>query len=200
MKYCNRFIWSDPPIKYANEMDELIIKKWNEVVSPEDTVYHLGDFAFRSRNTNSCFHRLNGTKILILGNHDGKDVLKLPWAKIYGSVVGKNEDRIKEYSSIALTIEGQYINLSHFAPRTWDASHRNAWALFGHSHGGLPEDASLSFDIGWDAWGQPIDFATIRRKMEWKIKNGAPIIKEWIPENVRAFNQQFIRNDALRTA
>ncbi|HUS89517.1 MAG TPA: hypothetical protein VMW91_09155 [Desulfosporosinus sp.] len=174
-------------------MDEIIINKWNEVVSPEDIVYHLGDFAFRSKNTYSCFNRLNGTKILIFGNHDGKDVLKLPWAKIYGKVTGKDEDRIKEYTSVSLTIDGQYITLSHFAHRTWDASHRNAWNLFGHSHATLPEDASLSFDVGWDAWGQPIDFATVCRKMEWKKKNGAPKIQEWTPENVRAFNMQFIR-------
>jgi len=50
--------------------DEMITTKWNNVVGKDDTVLHLGDFAFRNIEENS--DNLNGNKILIRGNHDRK--------------------------------------------------------------------------------------------------------------------------------
>jgi len=58
-------------------MNEILIKNWNEIVSPEDTVYHLGDFAMGDRTKISgILSRLNGTLILIRGNHDHKKCLE----------------------------------------------------------------------------------------------------------------------------
>ena len=55
----------------VNKMNEVMIKNWNSVVKPEDTIYHLGDFALTSAKRCEYFiNRLNGYKILILGNHD----------------------------------------------------------------------------------------------------------------------------------
>lgn len=53
------------------EHDDTLISNWNEVVRDEDTVYHLGDVAL-GRNTypNQIIPCLNGTKILVAGNHD----------------------------------------------------------------------------------------------------------------------------------
>ena len=182
-KYCNR--------GFANvdEMDEAIIASWNRVVAPEDTVYVLGDFAFRS-NPGKYFHRLNGAeKYLIMGNHDGEEALKLPWTHVYG---GRIKKKAKIFPSVGISIDNQYMILSHFAGRTWDASHKTAWSLWGHSHAMLVEDAGLSFDVGWDAWGEPISIGTVRRKMEWKKKNGAPVLRPHTEATVRAFNRQFI--------
>ena len=65
IKYCNR------PFKDVKEMDETLIKNWNEVVSNKDTVLHLGDFGLGNKEyIASIVNRLNGKKILILGNHD----------------------------------------------------------------------------------------------------------------------------------
>jgi len=50
--------------------DEWIIETWNSIIKPTDVVLHLGDFAFK--NIPALQNRLNGTKILILGNHDRK--------------------------------------------------------------------------------------------------------------------------------
>lgn len=58
--------------KSVDHMNRTMIQRHNEVVSKEDTVYHLGDFTF-SKNYKemvSTVGRLNGTHILILGNHD----------------------------------------------------------------------------------------------------------------------------------
>lgn len=52
-------------------MNEDMILKWNSVVTPEDQVYHVGDFAFGTiEERRSIFNRLNGQKCLIRGNHD----------------------------------------------------------------------------------------------------------------------------------
>lgn len=56
--------WDDP-----DEMDEHMVKVWNETVKPTDKVYHLGDVVI-NRKALSIMHRLNGDKVLIRGNHD----------------------------------------------------------------------------------------------------------------------------------
>ncbi len=56
--------WDDPV-----EMDEAMIKAWNERVKPTDKVYHLGDVVI-NRKALSTLARLNGDKVLIRGNHD----------------------------------------------------------------------------------------------------------------------------------
>lgn len=56
--------WDDP-----EEMDEYMVKAWNEIVKPNDKVYHLGDVVI-NRRCLKIMSRLNGDKILIRGNHD----------------------------------------------------------------------------------------------------------------------------------
>jgi calcineurin-like phosphoesterase family protein len=56
--------WNNP-----DEMDEHMVKVWNETVKPTDKVYHLGDVVI-NRKALSIMHRLNGDKVLIRGNHD----------------------------------------------------------------------------------------------------------------------------------
>jgi calcineurin-like phosphoesterase family protein len=53
----------------VQEMDELMIERWNETVRPQDHVYHLGDVTMR-REFLDVVKRLNGHKRLIFGNHD----------------------------------------------------------------------------------------------------------------------------------
>ncbi len=67
IQYCNR------PVDY----NRMIIENWNSVVSDNDIVYHLGDFSAGVGKIKNGYNRLkviakhlNGTKILIRGNHD----------------------------------------------------------------------------------------------------------------------------------
>jgi calcineurin-like phosphoesterase family protein len=57
------------PWDNSDEMDEYMVKAWNETVRPNDKVYHLGDVVI-NRKALSIMHRLNGDKVLIRGNHD----------------------------------------------------------------------------------------------------------------------------------
>jgi calcineurin-like phosphoesterase family protein len=56
--------WDNP-----EEMDEAMVKAWNERVKPTDKVYHLGDVVI-NRKALKTLGRLNGDKVLIRGNHD----------------------------------------------------------------------------------------------------------------------------------
>ena len=56
--------WDDPA-----EMDEEMIRRWNDRVGPNDKVYHLGDVVI-NRKALPTLARLNGDKVLIRGNHD----------------------------------------------------------------------------------------------------------------------------------
>ena len=55
--------------KSAQEMNELIIQRWNETISVSDHVYHLGDVAMNPGFL-SLIPALNGHKRLVRGNHD----------------------------------------------------------------------------------------------------------------------------------
>lgn len=67
---------SDPLIRYENppfadpdEMDRELIARWNAIVSPDDTVWHLGDFGADGHES-KILAQLNGTVRLVRGNHD----------------------------------------------------------------------------------------------------------------------------------
>lgn len=59
------------PFRDAEEMNEALIERWNAVVGIGDKVFHLGDFSFLNKEkTSGILDRLNGYKMLIMGNHD----------------------------------------------------------------------------------------------------------------------------------
>ena len=64
IKYCAR------PFTTVEEMNEALVKNWNETVGSDDTVYCLGDFSMAFRSVELYTRRLNGTKYLVPGNHD----------------------------------------------------------------------------------------------------------------------------------
>ena len=55
----------------VEEMNDTIIQKWNSVVKQGDKVYHLGDVFFGPKEDfKLLWPRLNGSKRLVVGNHD----------------------------------------------------------------------------------------------------------------------------------
>jgi calcineurin-like phosphoesterase family protein len=57
------------PWDNVDEMDEEMVKRWNDTVKPNDKVYHCGDVVI-NRKSLEIISRLNGDKVLIKGNHD----------------------------------------------------------------------------------------------------------------------------------
>jgi len=63
------------PFKSVRQMNNTLIRRWNQRVKRGDIVYHLGDFVMAKHNIGSIRYfrrRLNGNIIIIEGNHDKK--------------------------------------------------------------------------------------------------------------------------------
>ena len=60
------------PFNNVDEMNESLIRLWNSVVGSDDLVYVLGDFTLSRRMEviTNLVNRLNGRKVLVMGNHD----------------------------------------------------------------------------------------------------------------------------------
>lgn len=69
------------PFRNSQIATREIIKRHNSVVKEEDVVYHVGDISFagpdRATYIEMLLKRLNGTHILILGNHERIGAMKL---------------------------------------------------------------------------------------------------------------------------
>src|SRR5690606_38714737 len=71
------------PFSCAQEMDEEMVRRWNDVVRPNDKVYHHGDVVVNKKFL-PIMERLNGNNRLIRGNHD---IMKLSeYRKYFGEV------------------------------------------------------------------------------------------------------------------
>jgi calcineurin-like phosphoesterase family protein len=101
----------------------------------------------------------NWNIVLIKGNHDS-----LAWKnrrKFYAAHDSYHE----------IHVNGQDITLCHYKMAIWNRSHRGAWHLYGHSHGGAPNSPhDLSFDVGVDCNGfTPVSFEEVKRRMSLKL-------------------------------
>jgi calcineurin-like phosphoesterase family protein len=69
--YCGRPFRTPDGHLDVQKMNEALVANWNATVGPNDTVYHLGDFAFGPTPLAARWAaRLNGHKVLVKGNHD----------------------------------------------------------------------------------------------------------------------------------
>lgn len=61
--------FSERPFESLEQMNEELIKRWNEKIGKDDTVYHLGDVSLGKPDfTKEILDRLNGNIHLIKGN------------------------------------------------------------------------------------------------------------------------------------
>ena len=128
------------PFESVEEMDETLIAIWNAQVGKQDTVNHLGDFAFMgTEGTLELLTRLNGRLHLILGNHDR--VMRRP--EIQARLAWSGEYLEK-------AIGGQRVIMFHYPIHEWNAMHHGSYHLFGHVHGSKPLHGR-SMDVGVDA-------------------------------------------------
>lgn len=72
------FLWGPRGFTNYKDHDAEIIRRWNEVVGPDDIVYHLGDVMLGDNEYGmNCLRQLNGHITIIPGNHDTPARLKL---------------------------------------------------------------------------------------------------------------------------
>lgn len=161
IQYCNR------PYKTVAEMHEKMIKVWNSTVMPNDIVYVVGDFGFCNiQDGKSVLDKLNGRKILVLGNHD-KDGLEKFEKMGFETVVNE----------LTITLFKKKIKLCHYPYFTWKDWFRmhilnqkitcfdrrpartdEDWLIHGHVHNNWPKynAGKKMINVSWDAWGRPV--------------------------------------------
>lgn len=135
IKHCSR------PYEDVDSMDTGMINNINDVVKKTDTLYHLGDFAWRTP-AQYFLDKINCKDVrLILGNHD--DV------KYCGGFTS-----VKYYDKIKYN--GNRFILMHYPLLSWETMRYDAIHLFGHCHGTITEwkeqhlPNALSMDVGVD--------------------------------------------------
>lgn len=114
--------WDNP-----DEMDEELVRRWNEVVDDKDRVYVLGDVVINRRCLQTLY-RLKGRKVLVKGNHD----------------IFKIEDYLPHFDDIrAYVVQrnalGEYFIMSHI-PVHESQLYRFKYNVHGHLHGRKLDD------------------------------------------------------------
>jgi calcineurin-like phosphoesterase family protein len=138
------------PFTSIDEMDRMMIDRWNAVVGIRDELWHLGDFSVRQspERVSALLRVLNGQKHLVTGNNDDATV-----------TTNDGWQSVQPYAEV--TVDGTRLVLCHYPFRTWRDMGRGAINLHGHSHGKL-KPLPRQFDVGVDVRDfQPVRLAEI---------------------------------------
>lgn len=162
INYCER------PFDDVHKMNSQIIEQINNKVHYDDELYILGDFCFRGKNPIDYRSQINCSKVhIILGNHDKEQQF----------IEHLNQDNSVGFYSVNYVKEiihcNQKIFLSHYPHRSWPASHKGSYHLYGHVHSKLNhEDINSNrktLDVGVDncinynkTFGEPWSFKEIQ--------------------------------------
>lgn len=113
------------PFADVEEMDRTLIKLWNSRVYPDDDVYVVGDFCYRSERAPVWYLRqLKGHKHLIIGNHEESILTDEKALSYFDSV-----DQIKEVSE-----SGEKVVICHFPLAEWNGMQNGSWLIYDHIH------------------------------------------------------------------
>ena len=192
------------PFKNMDEMHETIITNWNKCVKKREVIYVLGDFSFGGKEkTKEILKRLNGHKILILGNHDRDAawMLEAGFNKVYENYyININPGNQKVYLShyqyhpgwwrtIKLRVMGwgQYLRYNH--KRIMDDGN---WLLHGHVHSKKKIWGERMIHVGVDAWDfKPISHTTILKII--KDNPPKPRLEDYVYKILKKFDSIFYR-------
>ncbi len=128
------------PFASVAEMDAAMQARWNDVVQPDDDVWHLGDFALRTSAPAAAalLRALNGRKHLITGNNDPPEIAALP-RMVQRASLRRDHRRFIPPGAVPLRLP----HLERHGQRCAE--------LHGHSHGRL-KPLPRQTDVGVDAW------------------------------------------------
>ena len=126
--------------------NQVIIDNWNQVVKPEDKVYHVGDFAYdKSLLTKDFVSQLNGKITLIRGNHDTSPpaLLKTLFYNVKDSIL--------------LTYGKYKFFVNHFPSR----GKKEYWNICGHVHSNWKVQKNM-INVSVDVWQYtPIEISAL---------------------------------------
>ena len=127
-------------------MNQDMIQMWNAIVQPEDQVYILGDVAFGSAaKAVEILQQLNGSLILVEGNHDRKNLRDPAFRRCFKEV----------HTYLEIQYAGHQICMFHYPIAEFNCQHRGALHAHGHLHGSVSGLEHYRVrDAGFDATGK----------------------------------------------
>lgn len=145
------------PFVNVEDMDEKLISLWNNTVKENDIVFHLGDVGvYPLPKMKAIIERLNGKKILILGNHDDyltlNEWMECGFSEVYKYPIIYNEFIVMQHCP------PQYINLE--TPYFY---------VYGHVHGTemYPSITKKSACVSVERWNYcPVEFQYLKDCVE----------------------------------
>jgi len=160
--FCNR------PYRSVTQMNADLVARWNEVVSDGDDVIVVGDVAMgRLEESLAYVEKLNGSKVLIPGNHDRMfGTQGTRYREQCERYLGAGFDEILEPTVEVELPDGTIALVCHFPYLREDEEDRvyegrfsemrpvdsGALLIHGHQHG-MWRRKDRMIDVGVDAWG-----------------------------------------------
>jgi calcineurin-like phosphoesterase family protein len=148
----------------VTEMNEGIVRLWNRQVGYTDTVWVLGDVAMgRVDETIEYVKRLNGQKMLVMGNHDRPHPIMQKSAEQTATWRARYEEVGFEImdEEIITHFDGVLAQVCHF-PYTGDHSEEERYGEYRPADAGLPlvhghvhdlwQTNGRQYNVGIDAW------------------------------------------------
>jgi calcineurin-like phosphoesterase family protein len=146
-----------------------MIEQWNKRVKPNEKVYVLGDFAFSGWTlTKKIVDRLQGHKILILGNHDlaAHKMLASGFQEVHENIyidIGAQQrvflshfpfHPMRSYAqnvdgTVTTTYPYEKVDTRYMHKRIVDDG--KMWLLHGHVHGAWKQNGR-QINLGVDVW------------------------------------------------
>lgn len=162
----------------AETMNNAIVSEWNAVVGKNDTVYHLGDFSLgKSEETKQMIQRLNGHKVLVLGNHDRRSAhwyAQAGFTAVFGHhmfvTIGCTNVMLSHYPFKLSWLKMLWYSLVDKGYTRYqdkkNIDNGSCVLLHGHCHNKYYKVLGRAVDVGWDAWGKPVSETEIVKLME----------------------------------
>lgn len=165
LRYCQR------PFRNVDDMNEQMIANWNETVSEDDVIFHLGDFCLGGAvEWTRILDRLNGKIYLIMGNHDLKNIRQ--------GLMGRFEHVAMQ---MLIEVGKRRIYLNHYPFLCFEGGYKDVWQLFGHVHsrrantgidaGRLQYLYPTQYDVGVDNNDfRPISYEQVKRIIQKQVE------------------------------
>lgn len=171
------FVYGPRGFESIQDMNETLIKNWNETVGPEDDIYVLGDFFLGADYDyiNEVLNKLNGHIHLVVGNHDtpSKITRYTSWDNI-----------VEIADALRLRYKKKEFFLCHYPVFTASLEqdpNRAVINLFGHTHSKekFYEDRPYMYNVAADAHdNRPVSIDTIINDFNEKVKECISFLKE----------------------
>ncbi len=182
-------LWKMRGFDSAQKHNDGLIARWNNKISKNDTVFHLGDILFGQDGEKSLdilLGKLNFKSLYLLaGNH--LSGFKQHFRKSLGVynideyyrlplllADGVNQEVYLLPNYYEIYVNGKPIVLSHYPLRSWNGHAQGSWACVGHVHGSLKDirvdilDKGKILDVGVESVSEPISFDELKVIMDKK--------------------------------